>query len=432
MSIITILIILSSYLCPAHSSNSKINKLRSELDIKNPNFIISLSNEGKHLLKDIFDQDNYMKALGINEVNVENKNIVMINYQEIGPQATQQFLNQNVFHKMLIINPYDIISHEELSMNIDQEVYFFDETSEEVFEAYEINNMKIKRNLGHYNTKNNSFHWNSNKYQTIFRRRANFHGLTLKAIVEPFPPSVFVDNNYKENARFIKSNQTYLLNGFVKGVNIDILEHLQDRLNFSTDLYKRQVKSYGYVKDWKNGTITGVGMISDIYFKRADMIISGIMMLESRLSHMDYLRPLVHNTWGLYISKNAVHDAMEYDNYFKAFELQTWSTIFFFITLIGIIKLLVFTFVGEIKKNYSFPLVGMKLVWCAMKSIFGGKVSNPDIDFGITQNFILFIWSLCGSVIWIYYRSQITALLSISGINKPFYDLESMTNTNWR
>ena len=77
-------------------------------------------------------------------------------------------------------------------------------------------------------------------------------------------------------------------------------------------------------------------------------------------------------------------------------------------------------------------MLGTKLVWSAMKSIFGGKVNNSDIDSGITQSIILFIWSLCGSVIWIYYRSQITALLSISNPNKPFNDLESMANTNWR
>ena len=77
-------------------------------------------------------------------------------------------------------------------------------------------------------------------------------------------------------------------------------------------------------------------------------------------------------------------------------------------------------------------LSAMKFFWSAMKPIFGGKVTNPDIDSGSTQKFILLIWSLCGSVIWIYYRSQITALLSISYPNKPFRDLESMGNTNWR
>ena len=104
----------------------------------------------------------------------------------------------------------------------------------------------------------------------------------------------------------------------------------------------------------------------------------------------------------------------------------------YFLPRIGVIKLLVFAFLCENKANHSFPLIGIKLVWCAIKPIFGGKVSNSDLDSGIAQSIILFIWSLCGSVIWIYYRSQITALLSISNPGKPFHDWESMANTNWR
>ena len=51
---------------------------------------------------------------------------------------------------------------------------------------YEINGVKIERILGYYQDKNKSFTWNSSKKQDIFRRRDNFHGLKLKAMVEHF------------------------------------------------------------------------------------------------------------------------------------------------------------------------------------------------------------------------------------------------------
>ena len=160
------------------------------------------------------------------------------------------------------------------------------------------------------------------------------------------------------------------------------------------------------------------------------MIIAAVLITKERSVYIDYLRPILPNKWGLYISKEAVHDSIEYDNYFKAFHVHSWTTILFAIIIIGTMKVFIFGCIGKNKSSYT--LIGLKSIWCAMKPIFGGKVSNPKIDSGISQNIILFIWSLCGSVIWIYYRSQITALLSISNPSKPFKDLESMANTNWR
>ena len=247
------IITLSLYICSARSFADVINKLLSELDIKHPNIITSLSsNEEKHLLKEMSYTNNYMKILRINDNNMENNNIVLINNRKMKQQDIQLFLNHKSFHKMLIINPYSIKSYEELSIDIGQEVYFFDESSAEVFETYEINGMKIRGPLGLYNATSNSFTWNANKNQIIFRRRGNFHGLKLKGMVEHSMPSVLINNKYKEKARFFQSNQTYLMNGFVKGVYIDILEHLQENLNFSTTLYKRKVRSFGNMKDWNN------------------------------------------------------------------------------------------------------------------------------------------------------------------------------------
>ena len=361
---------------------------------------------------------------------MENINIVLINRNEIKQQDFQQFLNRNLFHKMLIIDFDGTKSYEGLCIDIGQEVYFYDKTTAEVLEVYEINGVKIKRVLGYYQDKTNSFTWNSRTNQNIFRRRGNFHGLKLNAMVEHFYPTAIIDKEYIEKARFFKSNQTYLMNGFVKGIYIDILETLQENLNFTTTLYKRKDVSYGKIIDWKNGTLTGEGMISDIFFKRADMILTGVLINTERSIYVDYLRAISPFRWGLYISKRAVHDSMEYDNYFKAFNFYSWISIIFAIIVIGLVKLFIFVSIGEI--NSSYTLIGMKLIWCAMKSIFGGIVSYPNIDYVTSQKVLLFIWSLCGSIIWIYYRSQITALLSISNPSKPFYDLESMANTNWR
>ena len=352
----------SLHLCAAHSSYEAINKLLSELDIKHSNIIRSYSiNQDKNLLKTLSYQENYSKAIRSDYVNMENENVILVFSREIEQQKIQWFLNHNHFHKMLIINLDGIKSHEELCINVDQEVYFYDETTAEVLEAYEINGVKINNTLGYYNAKNNSFAWNSSKYQNIFKRRANFHGLKLKGMVEEYTAAVMIDKAYKEKARFFKSNQTYLMNGFVKGVFIDILEHMQENLNFSTTLYKRKDISFGNMKKWVNGTVTGNGMVSDIFFKRADMIIAAVLITEKRSIYIDILRPLLPVKWGLYISKGAVHDSMEYDNYFKAFNFYSWATILFAIIMIGIIRYFILVCIGKNISSYRvFHLISVK------------------------------------------------------------------------
>ena len=74
-------------------------------------------------MKALSYQDDYSKALRINDINVENNDIVLVNTGGIKQQDIQQFLNHNLFHKMLIINFDGIELHEELYINIGQEVY---------------------------------------------------------------------------------------------------------------------------------------------------------------------------------------------------------------------------------------------------------------------------------------------------------------------
>ena len=45
---------------------------------------------------------------------------------------------------------------------------------------------------------------------------------------------------YFNEAPFFPNNKTYLVNGFTKGIFQDVLEMLQDKLNFTYDMYKRE------------------------------------------------------------------------------------------------------------------------------------------------------------------------------------------------
>ena len=148
------MIFISLHFCAVQSYDGVIMKLLLELGIKHSNIIRSSSvNKDKTLLKELSYLDNYSKSILSEDVNMENKNIVLINSKEIG-QDMQQFLHHNMFNKMLIIDTDGTKSYERLCVNIGQEVYFYDETTAEVMEAYEINGVKIRNILGYYNTKN--------------------------------------------------------------------------------------------------------------------------------------------------------------------------------------------------------------------------------------------------------------------------------------
>ena len=72
--------------------------------------------------------------------------------------------------------------YENLKVEIDQMIYFYKMSSEEIFETYFINNKHIKRKLGDVNS--NNFLWEKDIQTSFIKRRSNFHGLELKGMVE--------------------------------------------------------------------------------------------------------------------------------------------------------------------------------------------------------------------------------------------------------
>ena len=68
--------------------------------------------------------------------------------------------------------------------------------------------------------------------------------------------------------------------------------------------------------------------------------------------------------------------------------------------------------------------------WLAMKANFGGKPSST-LE-GDTSKITLFVCLLGGSVIWMAYRASFTSELSVTKLNLPFNDPESLIKTNYK
>ena len=71
-------------------------------------------------------------------------------------------------------------------------------------------------------------------------------------------------------------------------------------------------------------------------------------------------------------------------------------------------------------------------LWYSFTVYFGGKPSGTAIDSKMIYKFIVFVSLLGGTIIWISYRSFLTAELAINIKKYPFTDMYSLSKTNWR
>ena len=71
-------------------------------------------------------------------------------------------------------------------------------------------------------------------------------------------------------------------------------------------------------------------------------------------------------------------------------------------------------------------------LWYSYIVYFGGKPSGTAIDSKRTYKFIVFVSLLGGIIIWISYRSFLTAELAINVKKYPFNDMNSLSKTNWK
>ena len=90
------------------------------------------------------------------------------------------------------------------------------------------------------------------------------------------------------------------------------------------------------------------------------------------------------------------------------------------------------------KSSISYKFSQLKIsnifgfLWYSSTVYFGGKPSGTAIDSKRAYKFIVFVSLLGGIIIWISYRSFLTALLAVNIKKYPFNDMHSLSKTNWR
>ena len=145
----------------------------------------------------------------------------------------------------LIANSSQKTNFKNLKILIHQQILFYFQDTNELFEAYMVHTSNIVRRLGTLNQ--NIFLWDQKVNPNFVRRRSDFQGVALTVMAEFEGNSINANPDYKTFAPYFPENETYLLNGFTYGLYHDVLEILQEHLNFSAQILKRRDGQWGMV-----------------------------------------------------------------------------------------------------------------------------------------------------------------------------------------
>ena len=147
--------------------------LIKQFDIKHPT-IIEYSRESCVKMAKKFSKNdisivtnnnfiNNIKKVVISEVNYSNLEVISKMRKSI-QKGLLTFDDKSLLEKTV----------SKLTFEINQEVYFFDKSSFELFEVYDINSIKTIRKLGYLNKEFNNFFWDENVQQRSVNKCFSF------------------------------------------------------------------------------------------------------------------------------------------------------------------------------------------------------------------------------------------------------------------
>ena len=155
----------------------------------------------------------------------------------------------------------------DLPTKINQNIQFVVVGTWKVYEGYTINGIKIMKQLGFFDV---DFHYIPITTLSFEERRSNFHGYKTKVMANEWTPhSTF---NLKSAILDVKS-QTYDVTNLTKGIEYDLLMDMQNYMNFTTTIHKRQDGQWGPITILENGTIITAGIVESVTSGFAEMIL---------------------------------------------------------------------------------------------------------------------------------------------------------------
>ena len=185
-------------------------------------------------------------------------------------------------------------------ININQQIYILT-LKLELFEKYAINNQVIERKLGHFSGE--SYVHEKLIEECFLKRRMNFYGSTIIASTEDEQTTIVLKN--LDKAPFSPANQTYDVTNFVSGSFFDVWKKLEEKLNFTTKMYKRKDGKWGVPTLLSNGSlVVPSGIVKDVMNSQAEIALASLSMLYNRYLAIDFLHPIYKNPRFIFVKKD--------------------------------------------------------------------------------------------------------------------------------
>ena len=373
-------LILISLSVHASCENECIWTIQKEFQMNHPFIIKNQTFENVNILKRLSGYGQFSNVgMEIKEIpswmwNLKLNVIYFVNTNENITNALEPFINKPHINLMmiLILQDYQFLElYKHLELEINEKVFLFKESTQEVFETYSINNQNIQRKLGHIDSQTNTFLWSVDS--SLYKRRSNFHGKVFKGMTEFSGTNMNANPKYVKNAPYFSNNQTFLVNGYTYGLFNDILKILEAKLNFSTLLYKHKTTAWGYIYPQPNGSYIGTGMAGDLFFNKAEIIVAPFGISLKRALYIDFLPPVQTYFAGLYTPSLDAAESVDLRLFFSPFTINVWIVIGIISFSTATLKFVVFCCNGSIDISEF-----LSALWTSFIAFFGGKPTGKS------------------------------------------------------
>ena len=432
MVIVKLIPIFILYMTPISLQFKYISTIIKEFNLKSPYLVGSIKEFPLDFIKSLYNQDNFVVVHSkLEDIKFEEKIVtnVIAFLNSNDTKIALDSIPKNPDNKFMLTSKSDKIEEflntVAAKTKIDQKVFIFTNDTQEIYETYTINNFIVKKKLGYVDSISNNFKWNGNVNPNFIKRRSDLHGIILKGMVEFSGLNMNANSSYRQMAPYFPNNQTYQVNDFTYGLFHDILEILQDGLNFTTILYKHKNVNWGSVRPQPNGSFEGTGIVGDLFFKRADIVVASLHNRIDRALFIDFLPPCQIFNAELYIP-NSNRESIEFEIFIAPFTYYVWITLWLSGIIFAIIKLFLMNVYSD-KKHFGFDHI-----WTSFSAFFGDEPTSTPMDTKSSYKTAIVATLLCGTVVWTSYNARLTAELTVSVKKLPFHDMEGLSKTKWR
>merc|ERR1712062_221689 len=102
---------------------------------------------------------------------------------------------------------------------------------------------------------------------------------------------------------------------------------MQNRLNFTTSLYKRKIEAWGYVNKAENGSSIGDGIVGDLFHQKVDLVVASVALNYRRVPFIDYLPPLNFEISSIFIPESYEIEMADVNTFLDPLHKNTWLAV---------------------------------------------------------------------------------------------------------